>query len=155
MAVIAFSDIRHYAFTDDGRLILAPSAPDLAMRAVRRVKRKAVSIPRGDGVVVAYETEVELWNKVAALRHLAEYLKLFKENRIDDPDEKELTPEQRRERVINLLKVARKRKRDAESVARAARAASGHTSDNVETLAPGSDHRQSNRQETNGTSGRV
>ena len=118
MAIIAFADIRHYAFTVDGGITLSPGAPDVAIRAVRRVKRKPVSLkgPNGEGVI-AYETEFELWNKDSALRNLGEYLKLFKENRIDDADEDQLTDDELRERVVTILKAALQRKREAQRAA--------------------------------------
>jgi hypothetical protein len=48
MCAIAFSDIRHYEFDDDGNVTLAAGAPDSAMRAVKKLKRKVRWIPNGD-----------------------------------------------------------------------------------------------------------
>ena len=113
MAVIGFSDIRHYAIDENGYLELADGAPDSAMRAVKRVKRKLRRIPQEDGEpIVEIDTEFELWSKDSQVRNLGDYRKLFKENRADDDDEDNtLSPEQLKERVFQLLRVAAKRAR--------------------------------------------
>jgi hypothetical protein len=124
MAVVAFSDIRHYSV--DGQVIdwltLAPGAPDSAMRAIKRVKRKERIIPQKPSPtnpngepVREVETEFELWSKDSQVRSLGDYRKLFKENRADsDDDGEELTAAQREERIINLLRQAQKRKQQQE-----------------------------------------
>ena len=117
MATVAFSDIRHYTIDDTGHVALAAGAPDDAMRAVKKIKRKMSVVPRRvspenpDGAPLhVYETEIELWSKDTQLRNLGEYKKLFKENRSDDHDQEDgLTVDQRRERVMKLLKVALER----------------------------------------------
>ena len=117
MATIAFSDMRHYAIDDTGHVALAEGAPDDAMRAVKKLKRKLTVVPQRvspdnpDGTPLhVYETEIELWSKDTQLRNLGEYKKLFKENRSDDDDADDgLTVEQRRERVMKLLKLALER----------------------------------------------
>lgn len=135
MAAIGFSDVRHYQITKDGHVALAPGAPDSAMRAVKRVKRKMrvreIYVPdgtpgaQGEAAdpaktrverIVEMDTEFELWSKDSQLRNLGDHLKLFKENRSRDEDrdlDDELTPEQRNERIIALLRVALKRKQEA------------------------------------------
>ena len=40
LAILGFSDIRHYVLTDQYELALAPGAPDYAMRAIASVKHK-------------------------------------------------------------------------------------------------------------------
>jgi hypothetical protein len=122
MAIIAFSDIRHYAFDDDGYTVLAPRAPDSAMRAVKRVKRKLRLVPqrvspnnpKGEPIR-EIESEFELWNKDTELRNIGDYLKMFKENRVDDPpdDDADLTPSQRKERILNILRAAANRRKAA------------------------------------------
>jgi phage terminase small subunit len=117
MAVVGFSDIRNYRLNDDGYVVLTEGAPDSAMRAVKKIKRKMRLIPTGRGddatLVREIETEFELWNKDVELRNLGDYLKLFKENRSDDDQDDDLTTEQLNERVIALLRVASKRQREA------------------------------------------
>ena len=117
MATVAFSDIRHYTVDDDGFVALSAGAPDDAMRAVKRIKRKLrvipqrVSLENPEGKPIReVETEIELWSKDTELRNLGEYKKLFKENRADDePEDDGLTSDERRERVMKLLKVALER----------------------------------------------
>ena len=123
MAAIGFSDIRHY--TVEGKPIadwlgLTPEAPDTAMRAIKKVRRKPVAINfvTKDGELkqeIAFETEIEFWSKDTQLRHLGEYFKLFDENRADDPAEEQLTNEQMEETVVSILKKARERKRAAQA----------------------------------------
>jgi phage terminase small subunit len=43
MCTIAFSDIRHYAIDDNRDVSLAAGAPDSAMRAIKKLKRKVRS----------------------------------------------------------------------------------------------------------------
>jgi phage terminase small subunit len=87
MCAIAFSDIRHYALDDDGNVTLAAGAPDSAMRAVKKLKRKVRWIPNGDDASIKeVETEIELWNKDAELSALGrtKRLKLFTESDRDE-----------------------------------------------------------------------
>jgi phage terminase small subunit len=113
-AVIGFSDITHY--TIDGQPIadflgLTPDAPKNAMRAVKKVKRTVKNVrPRDGDPYTETDTEVEFWSKDSATKNIGDYLKLFKENRADEDDESDLTDDQLRERVISILKVAKKRK---------------------------------------------
>jgi hypothetical protein len=120
MAVVGFSDIRHYAINADGFLALAGGAPDSAMRAVKRFKRKIRSIPQKDAApIVEVDSEIELWSKDTELRALGDYLAMFKENRrLDDDDDNDLTPAQREERIVQLLKVAAKRRKEAQASTR-------------------------------------
>jgi phage terminase small subunit len=122
MAIVGFSDIRHYRLGQSGEIELAPGAPDSAMRAVKRFKRKLRVIPQRISTdnpkgepILEIDSEFELWNKDGELRALGDYLKLFKENRADDPadDDDELTPSQRKERILNILRVAARRRQAA------------------------------------------
>ncbi len=121
MALIGHSDVRNYVFNDDGTIGLAPGAPDSAMRAIRKLKRRGrveyIGKGKNEKAVIVYDTELELWSKDAQIRNIGEHLALFKESRsIDkpetDPDD-ELTPEQRNDRIIDLLRLAQKRKKAA------------------------------------------
>jgi phage terminase small subunit len=118
MALIGFSDLRNYVVDDNGLLGLAPNAPDTAMRAVKKYKRKIRWIPqRGEDLAPIKEVEVEfeLWSKDTELRNLGDYLKLFKENRADGDEapEDRLTPAQREERITALLRKAVAKKRQS------------------------------------------
>jgi hypothetical protein len=98
--------------------MLAAGAPDAAARAIRRVKRKPVSLTVTDDEgkakkVVAYETELELWNKDVELRSLAEHLKLFDSPDAQESESTHLTPDELRERVISVLRTAAQRRREA------------------------------------------
>jgi phage terminase small subunit len=87
MCAIAFSDIRHYAFDEDGNVTLAAGAPDSAMRAVKKLKRKVRWIPNGENAPIKeVETEIELWSKDAELSALGrtKHLKLFTESDRDE-----------------------------------------------------------------------
>lgn len=115
MALIGFSNIEHYQVNDeDGAITLAAGAPQHAMRAIKRVKRKVRwELARNDDEKSEkiVEVEYELWNKDTQLRNLGEYKMLFKENRsTDDPQEREnLTPAEREERVLAILRKYAKR----------------------------------------------
>lgn len=71
LALIAFSDTRHIAMDDLGRLELAADAPPQAMRAVQSVKHKKRVEKGGD---VIHEAEYRLWSKTDALKTLANHL---------------------------------------------------------------------------------
>jgi phage terminase small subunit len=137
MAAIGFSDIRDY--TVDGKPIadwlgLTPGAPDSAMRAIKRVRRKPVAINfvTKEGELrqeIAFETEIEFWSKDTQLKHLGDYFKLFKEKRADDPDEEQLTDEELKASVISILRGALERKRAAlRSTERVAALSAGNAS---------------------------
>jgi len=124
MAVIGFSSIENYRLNDDGFLQLVDGAPEGAVRAVKKFKRKLRLIPQkqlGDTVlppIREIESEFELWSKDSELRALGDYLAMFKEKRDlgDTEDDENLTTEQRRERVISLLRVASKRRKEGKRV---------------------------------------
>ena len=125
MAVVGFSDIRHYDVDHDGILKLAAGAPDSAMRAVKRYKRKMRTIPQRDPLllpIIEVDVEFELWNKDTELRNLGDYLKLFKENRADDdnPFDDGLTAAQREERITMLLRRAVVRRKQAATARKSA-----------------------------------
>lgn len=79
IAAIAFSRIDHYEIDDYGNVSLAKGAPDAAIRAISRIKKKVRhEKDHNDNDVVIYETDIYLWNKNdalnAAMRHLGMFL---------------------------------------------------------------------------------
>ncbi len=79
LALLDFSDVRHYVIDDLGNLLLSEGAPRQAMRAVSSLKRKVRHIGSGEHAEVVYETEVRLWDKVGALRLTAQHLGMLTE----------------------------------------------------------------------------
>lgn len=78
LAVIGFSDVRHYAINDDGNVVLAEDAPEDAYRAVSSIKRKVRFIPRRDAEPEKeVETEIKLWDKPGALTLIGKNQKLY------------------------------------------------------------------------------
>jgi hypothetical protein len=124
MTAIAYSRFHHYTVDpDDGQLVLAPGAPELAAAAVKRVKvkvRRTMGIATGNnptGVILESETEFELWNKDTQLRNLAEYKKMLGAKASEAPaDPDSLSIEERKERVVALFRAARQRQRAADAV---------------------------------------
>ena len=118
LAVIGFSDIRHY--TVDGKPIadwlgLTPDAPYNAMRAIKKIKRKPITLEvtnAGGKVmqVASHEFEIEFWSKDTATKHLGEYLKLFKEKRAEDDPDESISDDELRAGVISIMREARKRR---------------------------------------------
>ncbi|MFL5612401.1 MAG: terminase small subunit [Gemmatimonadaceae bacterium] len=118
MATIGFSDIRHY--TVDGKPItdwlgLTPDAPHTAMRAIKKIKRRPITVElrNADGKVMqvtSYEFEIEFWSKDTAIKHLGEYLKLFKEKRAEDDPDESISDDDLRNGVISILREAKKRR---------------------------------------------
>lgn len=75
LAVIGFSDPRHYATTKTG-LALAEQAPEAAMRAVSSVKQWSKIGEDGNEVEAV---EYRFWDKNAALEKLGKHLGMFVE----------------------------------------------------------------------------
>jgi len=82
LAVLALSDLTHYAIDDAGNVQLRAGAPEGAMRAVASLKKKIVHTDAG----VSYETEIRLWNKPAGIRMAGEHLGLFKGGEREGPE---------------------------------------------------------------------
>lgn len=80
LALLAFSDITHYAVDDKGNVKLSDTAPKHAMRAVSSIKLK---ITTRDGEVTR-DVEVKLWDKPGPLKLAGRHVGLF-------PDKIELT----------------------------------------------------------------
>jgi len=97
--IVSFSDVRHYVIDNQGNVQLAEEAPDCAMRAVSSIKKKI--IPLGEGKH-AYETEIRLWSKPAALRMAGEHLGMF------EVDKKKDGAEQSRNYFLTLIDVVQK-----------------------------------------------
>jgi phage terminase small subunit len=74
LATIAFSNIAHYRFDDEGYVSLEEGAPSEALRAIQSVKRRKRVLDDGSTVV---ESELRLWDKVAALTLLGKKLRLW------------------------------------------------------------------------------
>lgn len=71
LAVVDFSNVKHYKIDDEGNLTLADGVPEAAYRAVSSLKKKIRHGQEGD---ITYETEVRFWDKVGALRLTAQHL---------------------------------------------------------------------------------
>ena len=76
LAVLGFSDLRHYVLTDRGNVQLAEGAPSAAMRAVSSIKRKTKVV---NEITTEYEVEIKLWDKPAALKMAGQHLGMFKD----------------------------------------------------------------------------
>src|SRR5215207_9617000 len=76
LAAVAFSNIAYYRIDDEGYVSLEEGAPPEAILALQSVKRRKRVLDDGSTV---YETELRLWDKVAALTPLGKKLKLFTE----------------------------------------------------------------------------
>lgn len=79
LAAVAFSNLTHYQIDDYGNVVLAPGAPDTAIRAVSRIKKKIRHSYDKEGNLEAttYETELYLWNKVEALNLAMKHRGMF------------------------------------------------------------------------------
>lgn len=78
LAIIGFSDLWHYEMTDEGHgVVVSEDAPEESRRALRAVKRKVRYVKRGKQTVKEVETEVDLWDKPAALVKLGQHLGMF------------------------------------------------------------------------------
>ncbi len=144
LALMAFSDLRHYQVDEKGNLTLAPGAPDGAWRAVQSVKHKVTVLPNG---TVNRDIEIRLWDKPGthkiAGRHagvVGFYDKLEVTGRdgaplMADPFAIMSSDEQRRH-LARLVEVARAR---LGAVPLAEAGGSGEAGAPVETETPGSD----------------
>lgn len=84
LAMLSLSDISFFEFDDDGFVQLREGAPDLALRTVKKIKRRVRYDDEGNKTI---ETELELWDKVAALRLTGKHIGMFTErHEITGPD---------------------------------------------------------------------
>ena len=74
LAVIGFSDTRHYRLGESGGIEVAADAPPSASRAISSVKHKTRTDADGHTV---HEAEYRLWSKTDALKQLGEHLGLY------------------------------------------------------------------------------
>lgn len=84
-AAVAFSNIAHYRIDEEGFVSLEEGAPPEAIKALQSVRRKKRVLDDGSMV---YETELKLWDKVAALTLLGKKLKLWVEKiEVENPQD--------------------------------------------------------------------
>lgn len=78
LAILGFSDVRHFAVDQHGALTLTDNAPDDAWRAVSSVKHKIRTFtdPKGN-TEVNREIEYKLWDKNAALDKIARHISFY------------------------------------------------------------------------------
>lgn len=74
-AAIGFSNLLDYRFDDYGHIDLADGASEDAVKAISKIKRR--KIHDKDGNEIGQETEITLWDKVAALDKLGKHLGLW------------------------------------------------------------------------------
>lgn len=69
LSLLAQSSLDHYLVDDNGRVVLAPGAPEGAMRAVQSMKhRKIVKESRDGTLTITYEVDLKLWDKPTPLK---------------------------------------------------------------------------------------
>lgn len=113
LALVAFSNIDHYEVdAETGRVTLAEGAPRAAKRAISSVKYRVITTKAG---VTTRETELRLWSKDTAIGNAMKHLGLLRDKlevtgRDGGPLQfEDVTPEQRRQRLINILRSAASR----------------------------------------------
>jgi phage terminase small subunit len=77
LALLAFSNVADYQVTDLGNLKVRQSADRGAIRAVSSFKRKVKTVlgeKGAPGSLAEVESEVKLWDKIGALKMLAQHL---------------------------------------------------------------------------------
>ena len=94
LALIAFSTLDDYVVIDDDDMPIAPAedAPPSVMRAVSSAKRKVKYEMHGEESVPIVTVEFRLWDKIAALRMLGDYLGMWiKRVRVEEDGEMKAT----------------------------------------------------------------
>jgi len=76
LALLAFSDVKHYLIDDAGNVKLAAGAPDGASRAISSVKRRVRVDEEGNSTT---EVEFRLWDKPGPLKLAGKHAGLFAE----------------------------------------------------------------------------
>lgn len=76
-ALLAFSDVTHYAVDDKGDVTLSKDAPKGAMRALQSIKRRITTRGTGKDVEVTREVELRLWDKPGPLKLAGQHVGLF------------------------------------------------------------------------------
>lgn len=78
MSLLAHSSIDHYCVDDDGQVQLTAKAPEGAMAAIQKVKRrKTVKMDKDENVFVTYDVEITLWDKPTPLKLIGRQVGLF------------------------------------------------------------------------------
>jgi phage terminase small subunit len=84
LLVLMRSDVRHFEVDHDGRLTLAPGAPDRAWRAVSSVKHKVRSYTDDNGnTETTREIEFRLWDKNSAIDKVAKHIRFYPPEKIE------------------------------------------------------------------------
>lgn len=71
LALLGFSNIQDYTTDDSGLVTVVEDADPMASRAIASTRRKLRTRGRGAKATHEAETEIKLWDKVAALKLLA------------------------------------------------------------------------------------
>lgn len=79
VALLAFSDLTHYAVSDKGDVELLAGAPAGAMRALQSIKRKFTTRTIGEVREVTCDVEIRLWDKPGPLKLAGQHVGLFVE----------------------------------------------------------------------------
>lgn len=74
LATLGLSNLINYEVDEQGYVSLAEGAPSEALRAVKKMKRTIKYDKDGNKNI---ETEIELWDKVSALRLMGQHLGMF------------------------------------------------------------------------------
>lgn len=80
LRIVGKSSVEHYDVDDNGNVTLAEGAPDGALRAVSKIKKRVRTIRRNDEEdEVIRETEISLYDKNGAIRMMGQHLAMFTE----------------------------------------------------------------------------
>jgi len=84
LAMLSLSDMTFYTINEEGYVELAEGAPDMAMRCIKKIRRRVRFDPEGNKTI---ETEFELWDKIGAIRMAGKHIGMFTErHEITGPD---------------------------------------------------------------------
>lgn len=84
LAILAFSDVRHFQVDEHGELTLTPNSPDDAWRAVSSVKHKIRTFKDQSGnTETNREIEYRLWDKNAALEKVAKHIRFYPPEKVE------------------------------------------------------------------------
>ena len=83
LAILAFSDVRHFSVDHIGNLELTAGAPDEAWRAVSSVKHKIRTFGAGDERETVREIEFRLWDKNSALEKVAKHIRFYPPEKVE------------------------------------------------------------------------
>jgi phage terminase small subunit len=117
LALLAFSDVTHYAEGDNGAVELARDAPGGATRALQSVKRKKVTDKDGN---VTEEIEFRMWDKPGPLKLAGRHVGLF-------PDKIEVTGKNGAPIDVRTVMTTEEARQELAAIASAAAAAASRT----------------------------